>query len=99
MYDFQYIDDIYPFRMLDYVKYRKYLNMRKERERILKETRYVCHSAWNIHRKLYDERFRKVYLYLGRGNGHWRMLDRYLDLLESGRNVEVMNFTETTLIS
>lgn len=86
----RYIDDIYPVRMLDYEKYRKYLNMRKERERILKESRYVCHSTWNIHKKLYNERFKKVYMYIGRGNGHWRTIDRCLDLLESGRDVEVI---------
>ena len=87
----QYIEDMYPVRILDLEKYFKYTAMREEREKFLKNSRYVCHAAWSIHKKLYEERFSKVYLYLGRGNGKWRIIDEYLDLLESGRDVTIMN--------
>ena len=86
-----YIDDIHPVRMIDYQKYMHYITLRKERERFLKEYRNVCHADWLIHKKLYEERSSDVYLYLGRGNGKWRAIDNYLDLLESGRDVTIMN--------
>ena len=87
----QYIEDMYPVRIIDLEKYFKYTAMREERERFLKESTCVCHAEWSIHKKLYQERFSKAYLYLARGNDKWRAIDEYLDLLESGRDVTVMN--------
>ena len=86
-----YIEDMYPVRIIDLEKYFKYTAMREEREKFLKNSKYVCQAEWSIHKRLYQERFSKVYLYLGRGNGKWRAIDDYLDLLESGRDVTVMN--------
>lgn len=86
-----YIDEMYPLRVIDLEKYLKYTAMRQERERFLKEYRNVSHATWSIHKKLYQERYSKVYLYLGRGNGKWRAIDDYLDLLEAGRDVTIMN--------
>lgn len=87
----QYIEDMYPIRMIDLEKYFKYTELRKEREKFLAKYTGVCYAEWNIHKKLYQERFSKVYLYLGRGNGKWRQIDDLLDLLEAGRDVTVMN--------
>lgn len=87
----QYIDDIYPLRIIDLEKYLKYTAMREEREKFLKTYGTVCHATWSIHKRLYQERYSKAYLYLARGNGKWRAIDEYLDLLEAGRDVTIMN--------
>jgi hypothetical protein len=92
----QYIEDMYPLRILDADAYRKYTAMRKERERFLKNSRNVCHTAWNIHRKLYDERFSKVYLQVARGQDKQRALEEYLSLLEEGRDVKVVTSKDIT---
>ena len=88
---YYYIDDIHPVRTIDYEKYRKHLAMRKEQERLLKNFKYVNHAEWRIRKKLYEERFSKVYFYMARGNGKWRAIDEYLDILESGRDIEIFN--------
>ena len=96
----QYIEDMWPRRILDVEKYRKYTALRKEREDFLARSTCICYAEWNIHKKLYQERFSKRYLYLARGNGKWRAIDDYLDALEAGRDVTVMNardaFTKPT---
>lgn len=86
----QYIEDLYPVRVLDIDKYYKYTVMRQEREKFLKNSRNVCHDSWHIHKKLYDERFGKVYFHVARGQGKQRELEEYLNLLEEGRDVKVM---------
>ena len=71
-------------------KYRTNLIMRKEREDLLKKSRNVCHATWSIHRKLYEKRFGKVYYFPARGSAtSGRDIDRFFELLESGRDVEV----------
>lgn len=87
----QYIEDLYPVRTIDYAKYFKYLALRKEREDFLARYTCVCHAEWLIHKKLYQERYGKLYFYMGRGNGKWRTIDKLLDALEEGRDVTVMN--------
>ena len=86
----QYIEDMYPRRILDVGKYRTNLLMRQEREKFLKNSKNVCHSSWRIHKKLYDERYGKVYCCAARGQGKQRELDEYLSLLEEGRDVKVI---------
>ena len=87
----QYIDDVWPRRIIDIEKYRTNLLMRKEREKFLKNSAYVCHEAWRIHKKLYQERFGRMYYWIARGNHRWRDTEYFFDLLESGRDVQVMN--------
>jgi hypothetical protein len=71
-------------------KYRTNLMMRKEREDFLKKSRNVCHATGSIHRKLYNERFGKVYYFPARGSTtSGRNMGLFLELLESARDVEV----------
>ena len=77
--------------------YRKYTAIRKEHEKFLKNSRNVCHDSWRIHKKLYDERFGRVYVQTARGQGKQRELEEYLSLLEEGRDVKVVTSKDISL--
>lgn len=84
----QYIDEMYPWTIVDFKKYRTYLELRKEREKFLKSLCKKRSCDWRIEKKLLDAGGLgdHVYLYLARGQSRQRSMEEYLDLLESGRD-------------
>lgn len=70
-------------------KFREFLWAYHEREKFLKSIESMRYCDWVIHKKLLEERGNLVYTIIGRGNGKWATIDRYLDLLLEGKDVVV----------
>lgn len=89
----KYIDEMYPWTVVDFNKYRTYIALRKEREKFLKSLREKRSSEWLIEKKLLDAGglCDKVYIHLGRGQGKQRFMEEYLKHVKAGRDVVVMN--------
>lgn len=80
---------MYPRSIIDRGKLRDYLWAYHEREKFLKSIESSRYCDWVIHKKLLEERGKRVYTIIRRGNGKWATIDRYLDLLLEGKEVVV----------
>ena len=87
------IYDSWPRDIIDHVSYRTYLALCRERDKFLKSLQETNYHDWLIDKKLVEAGGvgKNVYLYLARGNGKWRDIDKYLKYLEEGRDVTVVN--------
>lgn len=82
---------MYMRKIIDDEKFRLYCALRREKEKFIKSLDIMRHCEWVIHKKLLDERRKRFYTYIGRGNGKWATIDRYLELLQEGRGVTVIH--------
>ena len=88
----RYIDDIYPFSVIDFLKYREYVKLRKERDKFLKSLREMGHIDWSIDKRLVEAGGlgKTVYILPARGGSSFRTLRRVGKFLEEGRDVQVV---------
>ena len=89
----QYIDEMYPWTIVDFKKYCAYLELRKERDKFIKSLSKKRSCDWLIEKKLLDAGGLgdRVYIHLGRRQGKQRFIEEYLKHVEAGRDVKVMN--------
>jgi hypothetical protein len=86
-----YIDEMYPWTIVDQRKYIQYVKLRKERDKFLKSIKPGWYCEWVIHKKLIEAGGigDAVYILPARGGGtSFRTLKRVNDLLEEGRDVK-----------
>jgi hypothetical protein len=86
----RYIDDIYPFSVIDFLKYREYVKLRKERDKFLKSLREMSHIDWSIDKRLVEAGGlgKTVYILPARGGSSFQTLRRVEELTEEGRDVQ-----------
>jgi ribosomal protein L34E len=84
------------WHVIDYQKYRTYLELRKERDKFLKSLHEMRNCDWVIEKKLLDAGGlgKTVYIYPARGGGRNTSIERYLELIESGRDVKIMRASD-----
>ena len=89
-----YIDEMYPWTIVDQRKYMQYVKLRKERDKFLKSLKPGWYGEWTIHKKLIDAGgiSDTVYILPARGGGtSFRTMKRINDLFEEGRDVRVVS--------
>lgn len=98
------IDDISyrPWSIVDFRKYQQYLEMRKERDKFLKNLREMSYLDWLIDKKLVEAGGlgKTIYILPARGGGtSFRTLKKINDFLEEGRDVKVFKQDKITFDS
>lgn len=86
-----YIDEMYPWTVMDQRKYILHVKLRKERDKFLKSLKPGWYSEWVIHKKLIEAGGLgdTVYILPARGRGtSFRTLKRVNELFEEGRDVQ-----------
>ena len=93
---FTIFDESSPWSIIDYKKYCTYLELRKEREKFLKSLNEMRSCDWIIEKKLLDAGGlgKTVYIYPARGGGRNTSIERYLELIESGREVKLVRASD-----
>lgn len=89
-------DETSPWTIIDYKKYHTYLELRKEREKFLKSLDEMRSCDWIIEKKLLEAGGlgKTVYIYPARGGGQNASIERYLELIESGREVKFVRASD-----
>ena len=78
--------------IIDYEKYRTYLELRKEREKFVKSLNEMNNHDWVIDKKLIEAGGlgKSVYIYPARGGGRNTSIERIMELIESGMDVKIV---------
>lgn len=95
-----YIDEMYPWTIVDQRKYMQYVKLRKERDKFLKSLKPGWYGEWVIHKKLIEAGGLgdTVYILPARGGGtSFRTLKKINDLLEEGRDVKFVTMRKQDL--
>lgn len=82
-----------PWTVTDYDNYRLYLELCKEREKFINSLGTKRSCDWAIERKLLEAGGvgDTVYIHVPRGGGRRESIEQYFKLIESGRDVKVVN--------
>lgn len=86
-----YIDEMYPWTVVDQLKYMQYVKLREKRDKFLKSLKPGWYGEWVIHKKLIEAGGLgdTVYILPARGGGtSFRTLRKINELLEEGRDVQ-----------
>lgn len=95
-----YIDEMYPWTIVDQRKYMQYVKLRKERDKFLKSLKPGWYGEWTIHKKLIEAGGLgdTVYILPARGSGtSFRTLNRINELFEEGRDVKCVTMRKQDL--